>query len=300
MRVFVTGATGFVGSAVVNELITGGHQVLGLARSDAGAAALEKAGAEVHRGSVEDVDSLKRGAANADGIIHLAFIHDFTRFAENCEIDRRAVTAFGDVLAGTDRPLLITSGTGIAAASGRAAVETDRYAPDSPNPRIASEQAAEAVAEKGVNIMTMRLPQVHGQGDHGFTPILIGIARDKGRAAYVGDGMNRWPAVHRLDAARLYRLALEKGTAGARYHAVAEEGVPLRVLKELIGRRLNLPVVGISPEEAGDYYGWFAHFAAMDMPASSEWTRRTLGWEPIGPTLLADMEVHYFAGRPEE
>ncbi len=295
MRVFVTGATGFVGSAVVNELIAAGHRVLGLTRSDSGAAALAAAGAEVHRGALEDVDSLKRGAAAADGVIHLAFIHDFSKFAENCETDRRAITAMGDVLAGSDRPLIITSGTGLVA-PGRIAVETDTYAPDHPNPRIASEQAADAMAARGVKVMVMRLPQVHGEGDHGFTPLLINIARDKGRAAYVGDGRNRWPAVHRLDAARLYRLALEKGTAGARYHAVAEEGVSLRAVEEIIGRRLGLPVVSLSPEEAADYYGWFAGFASADMPASSAWTRQTLGWQPTQPELFADMEASYFAG----
>ncbi len=293
MRVFVTGATGFVGSAVVNDLIAAGHEVLGMARSDKGAEALAGAGAEVHRGTVEDLDSLRRGVADADGVIHTAFIHDFSRAAENCEIDRRAITAMGEALAGSERPLIITSAMGLLA-PGRVGTETDRYLPDHPNPRIASEQAAEAMADKGVNIMTVRLPQVHGAGDHAFAPLLIQIARDKGRAAYIGDGSNRWPAVHRLDAARLYRLALEKGTAGARYHAVAEEGVTLRALEELIGRCLNLPVIGLSPEEAADYYGWFAQFASMDVPASSAWTRETLGWQPMQPGLFADMETHYF------
>ncbi len=293
MRVFVTGATGFVGSAVVKELIAAGHRVVGLVRSDANAAALEKAGGEVHRGAVEDLDSLRRGAADADGVIHTAFIHDFTKFVENCEIDRRAITAMGEVLAGSDRPLIITSGTG-AGAPRRVSRESDRFPLDHPNPRIASEQAADAVEAMGVKVMSLRLPQVHGKGDHGFVPILIGIARNKGRAAYVGDGRNRWPAVHRFDAARLYRLALEKGTAGARYNAIAEEGVSLRALEKAIGRHLNLPVVSLSPEEAADYYGWFAAFATMDMPASSDWTQKTLGWRPTEPGLLADMEAHYF------
>ena len=289
MRVFVTGATGFVGSAVVQNLLAAGHQVLGLVRSDASAAALEKTGAAVHRGSVEDLDSLRAGAANADGVIHTAFIHDFSNFVENCEIDRRAITAMGDVLAGTGRPLIITSGTG-AGRPGTVSRESDRFPPDHPNPRIASEQAADAIEAQGVKVMSVRLPQVHGPHDHGFVPILIGIARDKGIAAYVGDGKNRWPAVHRLDAARVYRLALEKGTAGARYNAIAEEGVPLRALEEVIGRHLNLPVVSLSPEEAADYYGWFAAFAAMDIPASSDWTRQTLGWAPTGPDLMTDLE----------
>ncbi len=293
MRVFVTGATGFVGSAVVKELITAGHEVLGLVRSDASAAAIEKAGAKVHRGSVEDLDSLRSGVAEVDGVIHTAFIHDFSKFVENCEIDRRAIATMGEVLAGSDRPLIITSGTG--AAPGHMSRESDRFPSDHPNPRIASEQAADVVEAMGVKVMSVRLPQVHGKGDHGFVPILIGIARDKGRAAYVGDGSNRWPAVHRFDAARLYRLAMEKGTAGARYNAIAEEGVTLRALEEVIGRHLNLPVVSISPEEAADYYGWFAAFAAMDIPASSAWTRKTLGWQPTGPELFADLEAHYFA-----
>jgi nucleoside-diphosphate-sugar epimerase len=289
MRVFVTGATGFVGSAVVQDLLAAGHQALGLVRSDASAAALEQAGGTVHRGSVEDLDSLRRGAANADGVIHTAFIHDFSNFVENCEIDRRAVTAMGEVLAGSDRPLIITSGTG-AGRPGTVSRESDRFPPDHPNPRIASEQAADAVEAMGVKVMSVRLPQVHGPHDHGFVPILISIAREKGAAAYVGDGKNRWPAVHRLDAARVYRLALEKGTAGARYNAIAEEGVSLRALEEAIGRHLNLPVVSLSPEEAADYYGWFADFASMDIPASSDWTRQTLGWAPTGPDLMTDLE----------
>ena len=299
MRVFVTGATGFVGSAIVQELLAAGHAVVGMARSDKGAEALAATGAMVHRGTVEDLASLRRGVADADGVIHTAFIHDFSKAAENCEIDRRAITAIGEVLAGTDRPLIVTSAMGLLV-PGRVGTEADRYVPDHPNPRIASEQAAEAVAAKGVKVMLMRLPQVHGAGDHAFAPLLIQIARDKGRAAYVGDGSNRWPAVHRLDAARLYRLALEKGTGGARYHAVAEEGVTLRALEELIGRCLNLPVAGISPEEAADYYGWFAAFAAMDIPASSAWTRETLGWQPKEPELFADMEAHYFLRVPAE
>ena len=288
MRVFVTGASGFVGSAVVQDLLSAGHEVLGLARTDASAAAIEKAGAKVHRGSVDDLDSLKRGAAQADGVIHTAFIHDFSNFVENCEIDRRAITAMGEVLAGTDTPLVITSGTGTS--PGRVSRENERFPADHPNPRIASEQAADVVEATGVKVMTVRLPQVHGPHDHGFVPITIAIARDKGRAAYVGDGANRWPAVHRLDAARLYRLALEKGTAGARYNAVAEEGISLRALEEAIGRHLDLPVVSIAPEEAADYYGWFAAFASMDMPASSAWTRKTLGWQPTGPDLMTDLE----------
>lgn len=287
MRVFVTGATGFVGAAVVNELIANGHQILGLARSDAGAAALKAAGAEVHRGVLDDIDSLKRGAAAADAVIHTAFIHDFSKFKENCDIDRRAVTAMGEVLAGTDKPLILTSGTGLV--QGRIATEDDAPSAGGANPRVASEEAAADVASRGVRTMIMRLPQVHGDGDHAFVPLLINLAREKGVAAYVGDGSNRWPGVHRFDAARLYRLALEKGRA-FRYHAVADEGVPMRDIAEVISRRLDVPVVSKTIEEAVAHFGWFAHFAAADMPAASAKTRAELGWQPTGPALLPDID----------
>ena len=286
MRVFVTGATGFVGSAVVQELLAAGHRVLGLVRSEAGAAALAAAGAEVHRGSVEDPDSHRRGASAADGVIHTAFIHDFSKFQQNCEIDRRAIQALGSVLEGTGRPLLVTSGTGLLP-SGRLAEES--AAPTHTIPRVASEQAAAQVRQRGVHVSVIRLPQVHGEGDHGFVPLLIGIAREKGAAAYVGEGRNHWPAVHRLDAARLYRLALEKNAAAATYHAVAEEGVPMRDIAGAIGRGLGVPVASRTPEEAADHFGWFAHFAAMDNPASSRWTREQLGWQPGQIGLLEDM-----------
>jgi len=299
MRVFVTGATGFIGSATVKDLIAAGHAVVGLARSEAAAAALTEAGAGAHRGSLEDLDSLRSGAVAADGVIHLGFVHDFSRFKAVSEIDRRVIAALADGLAGTDRPLIITSGTALVA-PGRLASEDDAPVSGSDvHPRIASEEAAEAAAARGVRVSAVRLsPSVHGAGDHGFVPILIGIAREKGVSAYVGDGLNRWPAVHRLDAARLYRLALEKeGAAGARYHGVAEEGVPFRVIAETIGRHLNVPVVARRPEEAAGHFGWFAHFAAIDCPASSAKTQAELGWHPVQPGLIPDLEQgHYFKG----
>jgi nucleoside-diphosphate-sugar epimerase len=297
MRVFVTGATGFVGSAIVQELIGAGHQVLGLARSDAGAKALIAAGAEVHRGDLDNLESLRQGAAMADGVIHTAFNHDFTKFKASCEADRQIIGVLGSALIGTDRPLIITSGTGLLAGSPLA---TEDIVPDfsnSPIPRVASEQAAMFMAEQGVRTSVLRLPPtVHGDGDHGFVPALIGIARDKGVAAYIGEGLNRWPAVHRLDAARLYRLALEKGATGARYHAVAEEGVAFRDIAGVIGRHLNIPVASKTPEEAAEHFGWFAHFAGMDNHASSTQTREQLGWQPKHISLIADLEEGTYFG----
>jgi nucleoside-diphosphate-sugar epimerase len=290
MRVFVTGATGFIGSAIISELIAAGHRVLGLARSDAGAKSLAAAGAEVHRGDLEDLESLRRGAAMVDGVIHTAFIHDFSKFRANCEIDRHVVEAFGDVLAGSERPLVVTSGTGLVS-PGRTATEGD-MPPSGPAaiPRVASEEAAAAVAARGVRVCVVRLPpSVHGDGDHAFVPLLIALAREKGASAYVGDGMNRWPAVHRLDAARLYRLALEKGS-DPRYHGVAEEGVPFRDIAAVIGRRLGVPVVAKTGDEAAGHFGWFAHFAALDNPSSSTFTQERLGWRPVGPALLPDLD----------
>src|SRR6202789_2162880 len=285
MRVFVTGSTGFIGSTIVPELINAGHQVLGLTRSDAGAQSLKAAGAEVHRGDLEDLESLRSGAAKSDGVIHTAFIHDFSKFVEICEIDRRAIAALGDVLAGSDRPLIVTSGTGAAHTPGRLTTEDD--AANSPIPRVASEQAAASVQAQGVRVSVMRLPQVHDPVKQGLISYLIAVAREKGASAYVGNGLNRWPAVHRLDAARLYKLALENGPAGSRYHAVAEEGVPLKEIAEVIGRGLKVPVVSKSPEEAGEHFGWLTHFVSGDMPASSALTRQWLGRRPTGPRLIA-------------
>ncbi|MFG6463852.1 SDR family oxidoreductase [Roseateles sp. DXS20W] len=288
MHVFVTGATGFIGSAIVQELLSHGHRVTGLARSDAAVAALAAAGASAHRGSIDDLDSLKRGAAAADAVIHTAFNHDFSRFAASCEDDRHIVTALGDALAGSGRRLVVTSGTALVAGK-TLATETD--APSPHHPRSASEQAVAALVERGVNASLVRLPpSVHDEGDRGFVPLLIGLAREKGLAAFVADGSNRWPAVHRLDAAALFRRVAEAGRAGASYHGAAETGVRFADLTAVIGRRLGVPVQGLAGDAAAAHFGWFHHFAAMDNPTSSDWTQRELGWQPRRPGLLADVD----------
>ena len=290
MRVFLTGATGFIGSRVVPELLAAGHQVLGLTRSDAGARSLAAAGAQAHRGELEDLPSLCAGAARADAVIHTAFDHDFTNFVANCEKDRRVIRALGTTLKGSDRPLVITSGTGMGdAGSGRPATE-DVFRADHPNPRVGSELEGNAMLDAGVDVRVVRLPQVHDTVKQGLISPFIAISREKGVAAYVGDGANRWPAAHVLDVAKLYGLVLDGGRRGTRYHAVAEEGIPAREVVEVVGAGLGVPVVSLSSEDARAHFGWFAMFADLDLRASGTWTREQLGWEPTGPGLIADLK----------
>jgi nucleoside-diphosphate-sugar epimerase len=298
MRIFITGATGFVGFAVAQELIGAGHQVLGLARSEEGANSLVAIGVQAHRGDLEDLESLRGGAAITDGAIHCAFNHNFSKFAANCELDRQAIEAIGSVLAGSDRPFIVTSGIG-SLAPGRAATEEDSPMPSSTSYPRASEQTAVLMTGRGIRTAVVRLPQVHDPVKQGFVSYLIAVAREKGVSAYVGDGGNRWAAVHRLDAARLYRLALEKAASDknasvARYHAVGEEGIPIKEIAEAIGRGLRMPVVSVAPEQALQHFGFLGNFVAVDMPASSALTQERLRWHPTGPGLIADLEAMRF------
>ncbi|WP_394831048.1 SDR family oxidoreductase [Pendulispora rubella] len=296
MRVFVTGASGFIGSAVVPELISAGHHVVGLARSEASAAALRAAGAEVLRGDLEDLDSLRAGAAASDGVIHLAFIHDFSQFEASARTDHRAIEALGGALEGSGKPLVVAGGL-LGIAPGRVATERDEHGPDSfVSPRQAGVRAALSFASRGVRSSIVRLaPSVHGPNDRGFLAMLIDIARTKGVAGYVGEGTARWPGVHRLDAGRLFRLGLEKAPAGSFLHGAADEGVRVRAIAEVIGRHLNLPVAPIGPENAGEHFGWFAPLLGMDSPASNALTRELLDWNPTHPGLLEDLDAgHYF------
>ncbi|WP_417834450.1 SDR family oxidoreductase [Thalassospira xiamenensis] len=298
MRIFVTGASGFVGSAVVEKLIAAGHEVLALARSDASAGALLAAGALVHRGDLDDRQSLRAGAREADGIIHTAFNHDFSRYAQSCDEDAEVIAALGDAIAGTQKPLVVTSGLGLLA-GGMQVTEQDM--PDfGPNamPRVATERAVAGLVGQGLNVSLMRLPpSVHGRGDHGFVPILIGIARETGVSAYIGDGGNAWPAVHRLDAARAYVRAVEVAMPGSVYHAVAETGIAFREIAGVIGKRLGVPVVSKTPDAAADHFGWFTHFAKLDCPAANAITRRQLGWSPTEAGLLADIDQDCYFGQ---
>ncbi len=291
MKVFVTGATGFIGSAIVRELLANGHQVLGLARSDEAAASLVSVGGDVQRGTLDDLDSLRSGATASDAVIHTAFIHDFSNYTGAAEADRRAIEAIGAVLVGSNRPFLVTDGlSGLV--QGRLGTEEDVR--DSGVGRL-SEGAALSLVSQGVRVSIIRLPaSVHGEGDHGFVPALIQIARAKGVSAYPGDGSNRWSGVHRLDAAHLYRLALENAPAGTRLHGVADEGIPVREIAEVIGRRLNIPVVSIPVEEASDHFGWLGRFFSMDFAASSTLTQQRFGWHPVQLGLLADLDHDYY------
>jgi nucleoside-diphosphate-sugar epimerase len=290
MRIFLTGATGFIGSAIIPELIAAGHRVIGLTRSEAGAQALRAAGAEVYRGDIDQPESLTDGAAQADGVIHAAFDHDFSRFVANCEKDRRVIEVLGAALVGTDRPLVITSGVGMGSEAPGAPATEDVFNPHHPNPRVASELAGAEALAKGVNVSVVRLPQVHDTRKQGLITPYVTLCRDKGVAAYPGDGRNRWSAAHVSDVALLYRLALEKADAGARYHAVAEEGVAMRAIAEAIGRGLNVPTASLSPAEVADHFGWLAGFVGLDLAASSAWTRERLGWHPRGPGLIEDLD----------
>ena len=290
MRVFLTGATGFIGSHIVPELLAAGHQVLGLARSDAGAQSLAAAGVEAHRGTLEDLDSLRDGAAQVDAVIHTAFDHDFTNFVANCEKDRRAIEALGETLLGSGRPLVVTSGVGMGDAGHGEPATEDVFNTSHPNPRVASEVQSKAMLDKGIDVRVVRLPQVHDKVKQGLISPYIEAARATRVAAYVGDGANRWSAAHVLDVAKLYALVLDKGQKGARYHAVAEEGVTARDIAEVVAKGLGATATSLSPEDARAHFGWFAMFAGLDLRASSTWTRAQLGWAPTGPGLIADLQ----------
>ena len=296
MLVFLTGATGFIGSRIVPELLDAGHQVLGLTRSVAGAGQLEQAGAEAHRGMIEEPDSVATGAAKADAVIHCAFDHDFSRFVANTEKDARVIEAIGAVLAGSDRPFIITSGTGMGSPGPGQLASEDVFDRENPNPRRLSELTGEKIAQQGVSVAAVRLPQVHDTEKQGLITPAVEIARAKGVSAYVGDGASRWPAAHVSDVARLYRLALEHHAAGARWHAVAEEGVRMRDIAEVIGSGLGVPVRSLSAEEAMEHFGWLGPFAGADMPASSAVTRERLGWSPTGPGLVEDLRNMRYGG----
>ena len=289
MRIFVTGSTGFIGSALVPELIHAGHQVLGLTRSEAGAEALRAVGADVKYGNLEDLDSLRDGAAHSDGVIHLAFNHDFSKFQKNCEDDRKAISAIGEVLLGSNRPFVMTSGTAIAAnIDGKPSTEDGPTA--SWNPRAASEAVVKEWTERGVNTSVVRLPQVHDTRKQGLIPFATAVAREKRVSAYVGDGSNRWPAAHVSSVSQLYRLAFEKAEPGAIYHAVDEEGVSMKAIAEALARGLKVPAVSMKPEETEAHFGWLGHFIGHDMPSSSAITKQKLNWKPTGPSLIADLD----------
>jgi nucleoside-diphosphate-sugar epimerase len=301
MRVFVTGASGFIGSAVVRELIDAGHEVVGLARSDSSADSLAAAGAEVHRGSLEDLDSLRTGAEASAGVIHLAYIHDFSKFENNALVDQKAIEVLGGALAGSDRPLVIASGT-LFLAPGRTGTEQDGLDPGADAiQRRHNEHLLLSLADRGVRSASVRLtPTVHGEGDHGFVPIIIGVAREKGVSGYVGDGSNRWPAVHRLDAARLFRLALEQAPPGTVLHGVAEEGVPVREIAAVIARHVGVPTASIAAQDAVEHFGFLGAFLGADSPASSALTRRRFNWQPEQAGLIEDLEQgHYFQSAPQ-
>ena len=290
MKVFVTGATGFIGTAIVQELVKAGHQVTGLARSDASSEKLKAAGAAAQYGDLEDLDSLRRGAAASDGVIHAGFIHDFSRFAEVCEVDRVAIETIGSTLAGSGRPFIVTSGTAMVKPGALATEDMASQHDVAKYPRV-SESAMDAFTLQGVRTAAIRLsPSVHGEGDrHGFVPMLVNIARQKGVVAYIGDGQNCWNAVHRLDAAHLFRLALENGKAGMKYHAVGDESITVKSISEVIAQHLNLPMISITPEEAAAHFGAFAMMASFDCPASSKITQERLNWHPSHPGLLEDL-----------